>query len=351
MEERLQKILAQAGYGSRRKCEELIIAGRVRVNGQRVEIGAKADPEKDEIMVDKRPIDPIEQKVYIALYKPRNVLSDREPMGDDRRTIHDLVPDSKHLFAVGRLDFESEGLILLTNDGALKNKLSHPRFEHEKEYRVLVADRPDDEQMATMRRGIVLEDGYRTRPAKVYVESLHGKGTWLRVILKEGRKRQIRETCRAVGLPIVRIVRVRIATLELGRMRPKEWRYLTEAEVSKLRSSSSAPEKKQGGSPKKSAYRKPDSRSSGERPEREDAQKRPSRKSDRGGSSRSSYRKPGAEQPRSDRRDWNDVPEWEQPDRSTDRRSHGGSNRRPSGPRKSGTRPGRSGKSSSSKSK
>lgn len=243
MEERIQKILAQAGLGSRRKCEEFIAEGRIRVNGTVAKVGEKADAAKDEITIDRRPIPKVEGKVYIAMYKPRKILSDREPKNEHRQTIHDIVPDSGHLFSVGRLDYDSEGLILLTNDGDLKQKLSHPRFGHDKEYKVLVATRPDDEQLEIFRRGVVLEDGYKTQPAKVRVTQFHGKGAWLQVILSEGRKRQIRETCRALHLPVVRIIRVRIASLTIGNMQPRDWRFLSEEEVKALKGETSTPAK------------------------------------------------------------------------------------------------------------
>src|SRR5512132_2841975 len=146
MSERLQKILAQAGYGSRRACEDFISAGRVRVNGQIATLGQKADPAIDKIMVDGKPIAAAEQLIYIALDKPRNVLSTVErERGDDRQTVRDLVDVPEHVHPVGRLDFESEGLVLMTNDGELTNRLTHPKFGHDKEYRVLLARRPDVE--------------------------------------------------------------------------------------------------------------------------------------------------------------------------------------------------------------
>ena len=123
----------------------------------------------------------------------------------------------------------------MTNDGELANRLSHPRYEHEKEYRVLVARRPDAEQLSSWQRGIVLEDGHRTAPAQVQVIDTSGKGAWLRVILHEGRKRQIRETGSQIGLPVVRIIRVRIGSLLLGQLKPREWRYLSNNEVQELR--------------------------------------------------------------------------------------------------------------------
>ena len=125
----------------------------------------------------------------------------------------------------------------MTNDGDLANRLTHPRYEHEKEYRVLVATQPDGEQLALWRRGVVLEDGYHTRPAEVYVESKYGKGAWLKVILKEGRKRQIREMGALTGLPVVRIIRIRIGELHLGNLKPKEWRYLSSKEIDALKNS------------------------------------------------------------------------------------------------------------------
>ena len=236
MAERLQKILAQAGYGSRRACEDFIAAGRVRVNGQLASLGGKADPHVDKITVDGKPIAAPERLTYIALYKPRNVLSTIEKeRGDDRRTVRDLVDAPGHLYPVGRLDFESEGLVLMTNDGDLTNRLTHPRYGHEKEYRVLLARRPDAEQLEAWKRGVVLEDGYKTQPVNVRFESPQGKGAWVRVVMGEGRKRQIRETCTQVGLPVVRILRVRIGELRLGNLKPGQWRVLSQREVDELK--------------------------------------------------------------------------------------------------------------------
>jgi len=235
MEERVQKILAQSGFGSRRSCEELISAGRVKVNGKVIKLGDKADMARDSVAVDNNPIPKRAPFVYIALHKPREVLSDVDPK-DDRTTVRDLVKVSGHLFSVGRLDYDSEGLILLTNDGDLANKLTHPRYGHEKEYKVLLENRPEEEQLAIWRRGIVLEDGHRTAPAKVSIDGLAGKGAWLRVVLHEGRKRQIREMGKLTGLHVSRIIRIRIGKLLLGDLKPGEWRPLTREEVLKLRS-------------------------------------------------------------------------------------------------------------------
>src|SRR6266496_2549189 len=236
MAERLQKILAQAGYGSRRACEDFITAGRVRVNGQIASLGQKADLALDKITVDGKPIAVAESLTYIALYKPRMVLSTVEgERGDERQTVRDLVDIPQHIYPVGRLDFESEGLVLLANDGELTNQLTHPRYGHEKEYRVLLARRPDQEQLEAWRRGVVLEDEYKTSPVDVHFEAAQGKGAWVRVIMGEGRKRQIRETCKQLGLPIVRILRIRIGALRLDNLKARQWRYLTAKEIEELK--------------------------------------------------------------------------------------------------------------------
>jgi 23S rRNA pseudouridine2605 synthase len=234
MEERLQKILARAGYGSRRACEELIAKGQVTVNGQIATLGMKADPDVDRIELNNQPVNQPEPLQYIAVYKPRGVISAaKSPEG--RRTVRDLVDEPGRLYPVGRLDADSEGLILLTNDGELTNQLTHPRYGHQKEYRVLVAVHPEEEQLATWRRGVVLEDGYRTAPAKVRLEGFKGKGAWLRVTMGEGRKRQIREIGSRIGLPVVKIIRLRIHTLQLGSIKPGQSRKLTKKEIDSLK--------------------------------------------------------------------------------------------------------------------
>ena len=236
MEERLQKILAQAGLGSRRDCEKIIVSGRVTVNGEVAILGTKADPESDQIIVDGKPVQVDQAMVYIALYKPRGVLS-TVAAPDPRPTVRDLVSIPGRLYPAGRLDVDSEGLVLLTNDGALANKITHPRYGHEKEYEVLVARRPDDAQIQTWRRGVVLEDGHRTAPAEVNYTRTQGKGAWLRIVMREGRKRQIREVGARLGLPVVRIIRTRIGTLQLGSLKPRQWRHLTQREINDIRNS------------------------------------------------------------------------------------------------------------------
>jgi len=239
-EERVQKILARAGYGSRRSAEGLITDGRVTVNGKRIELGSKADAAVDRIVVDGTLITKLPDLKYIAYNKPRFMLCDKTLAGDSRRTIFEAVPGGMDMSVVGRLDFESEGLVILTNDGDMVNKLTHPRYQHEKEYRVLLSAKPDSAQLETWRRGIVLEDGYRTAPVKVSVDSQAGKGIWLRIVMKEGRKRQIRETAKLLGLYVVKILRIRIGSIPLGSLKSGEWRELTSDEVGSLKKTSGA---------------------------------------------------------------------------------------------------------------
>ena len=232
--ERLQKIMAKAGYGSRRSCEKIIADGKVSVNGKMATLGMKADPYKDKILVEGQEIKVEEALVYIALHKPRRVLS-RMVRDEERSTLLDLVNVAERVYPVGRLDYNSEGLILLTNDGELTNRLTHPRYGHEKEYRVRVSRKPDEEQIATLKRGVVLADGHKTAPAQVRVGSTQPRGTWMQMIIKEGRKRQIREMGLAVGLSVNRLIRVRIGNLQLGKLRPGKWRLLTSGEINSLR--------------------------------------------------------------------------------------------------------------------
>ncbi len=236
MKERLQKILSRAGYGSRRVCEKLISANRVKVNGVIAELGSKADEAEDDISIDDHHLQykPLKH-IYIAFNKPTGILS--EIYSAPRiQTVRDFIPLPDYLFIVGRLDKDSEGLILLTNDGELANQLTHPRYEHEKEYLVLVTREPDEKQLTALRRGVVLQNGERTAPAKVTLDKKSNSGFWLKIILHEGRKRQIREMGAMIGLPVLRIIRTRIASLKLNDLKPGGWRKLTEDEIMKIKS-------------------------------------------------------------------------------------------------------------------
>jgi pseudouridine synthase len=210
-EERIQKLLAQAGYGSRRACEEYLTEQRVTVNGKVVELGAKADPLRDVIKVDGKRVHFESKRIYLALNKPIGVVTtNADEFG--RQTVRDLIPIEGHLYPVGRLDADSEGLVLLTNDGDLANALTHPRYEHEKEYRVLVEGEPSASTLKAWRHGVLLE-GQMTAPAKVEVTGGDRGLTWVRVTMHEGRKRQIREVAGMLGHPVKYLQRVRIGPI------------------------------------------------------------------------------------------------------------------------------------------
>ena len=244
MEERLQKLMARANVGSRRASESIIAAGRVTVNGRVAKVGDKADPAVDRILVDGRPLfaappTPGEPYLYIALNKPRGVLSSLEDeMEEGRTTVRDLIPIAAdtHIYPVGRLDKPSEGLVLMTNDGALAHRLTHPRYGHEKVYHVTVEGRILDRTLEQWRRGVML-DGRITAPAPIEVIERSTEQTRLRIILREGRKRQIRRVAADLGHPVRRLVRERIGPLSLGNLQPGEWRHLTAAEVRELQRS------------------------------------------------------------------------------------------------------------------
>jgi len=234
--ERLQKILARSGLGSRRSCEEFIKAGRVTVNGKPVGLGEKANPEIDDIRLDGEPIHVQEKLVYIVLNKPLGVLSSLKRQGD-HQTVVDLLDISERVFPVGRLDLNSQGLIFLTNDGELANKLTHPKYGHEKEYQILLDRPPDGEQLAAWRRGVFLPDGVKTYPAEVEIIRKKDDLRWVKVILRQGRKRQIRETAMALGLNVRKLIRVRIGPIRLGNLKSGMWRSLTSDEERKLKAS------------------------------------------------------------------------------------------------------------------
>jgi 23S rRNA pseudouridine2605 synthase len=227
--ERLQKVLAAAGYGSRRACELLISAGRVRVNGTVAELGRRVDPGMDVIAVDDRPAPTRPGLVHYVLNKPAGVVTTaHDPQG--RPTVVGLVPAEPRVFPVGRLDADTEGLLLLTNDGDLTNLLTHPRFGVDKEYLAHVAGATvAPGALRRLRDGVELDDGI-TAPATV---SQPGPGL-LRITIHEGRNRQVRRMCEAVGHPVVRLVRLRIGPLRDPRLAPGEWRPLTPAEVVSL---------------------------------------------------------------------------------------------------------------------
>jgi pseudouridine synthase len=234
---RLQKILSAAGVASRRASEQMILDGRVTVNGETVrELGTKADPDKDAIKVDGRRIKTHIAHRYIALYKPKGYVTTRkDPEG--RKTVMDLIGEGGYIYPVGRLDYDSEGLLLMMSDGDLAAKLMHPRHEVDKVYEVIVAGVPDQRSLEKLRKGVFIEGG-RTSPAVVHVEhTVKGARptTKLTIAVHEGKNRQIRRMCSAVGLPVWELRRIRMGPIGLGRLKPGQWRDLTPAEIRQLK--------------------------------------------------------------------------------------------------------------------
>jgi 23S rRNA pseudouridine2605 synthase len=234
--ERLQKILAGAGYGSRRTCERLIEEGRVTVDGTTATLGDQADPSRQRIEVDGVPIARPQPRFYIMLNKPRGVISTTsDPQG--RQTVLDMINlprfrrgEQPRIYPVGRLDAESEGLILLTNDGALTQRLTHPSYEHPRVYRVLVEGVPDSATLERWERGIVME-GRPTAFDQVSIDEERHEDSWLRVTVHEGRKHLVRRVVSALGHPPKRLIRITMGPLQLGNLPAGKWRYLTDDEV------------------------------------------------------------------------------------------------------------------------
>jgi 23S rRNA pseudouridine2605 synthase len=225
---RLQKVLAQAGLGSRRTAEEMIERGRVRVNGERAELGRRVDPDADVIEVDGAQIGTKAGLVHYLLNKPAGVVTTAaDPQG--RPTVVELVPAEPRVFPVGRLDADTEGLLLLTNDGDLTHRITHPSYGVEKEYLAEVASEPSRGALRALRQGVELDDGI-TAPAKVAVVG----DRLIKLTIHEGRNRQVRRMCEAVGHPVVRLVRTRIGPLAERSLAPGEWRALAQDEVRAL---------------------------------------------------------------------------------------------------------------------
>jgi 23S rRNA pseudouridine2605 synthase len=226
--------MASAGVASRRKCEELIAEGRVRVNGAVVtEMGFKVGP-NDRVEVDGAEVAPQEQRVYLAFYKPANVMTTAaDPEG--RQTVLEFFRDlPQRVFPVGRLDYETEGLLLMTNDGPWANRITHPSFNLDKEYFLKVKGQLEDAQTRALENGVML-DGKRTWPARVHSVRRGGMVTQLNVVIHEGRNRQVRRMLEAVGHEVVYLKRVRVGSVLLGDLKPGEYRSLNEDEVASFR--------------------------------------------------------------------------------------------------------------------
>jgi 23S rRNA pseudouridine2605 synthase len=241
--ERLHRLLAHAGVASRRRAEVLMAEGRVTVNGVVVrQPGARVDAARDDVRVDGRPVRTARAHTYVLLNKPQGpVTTASDPQG--RETVLDLLPAdlrARRLYPVGRLDRYTEGLLLLTDDGALALRLTHPRYALTKEYLALVRGRPTTAALERLRRGVLLAGEARpTAPARVWIAGVEGEDTWIGLELHEGRNRQVRRMLEAVEHPVRLLRRVRVGPLMLGALRPGEWRFLAPGEVAALRAATS----------------------------------------------------------------------------------------------------------------
>ena len=232
---RLQKVMADAGIASRRKAEELIANGEVMVNGMVAEIGMKVDLDFDEVLYNGKQIKPENKKVYVMLYKPENCVCTLKDEFD-RPTVMEFVQDiHTRIFPVGRLDFNTEGLLLLTNDGDFANGITHPKNKVEKTYIAHIkGGQLTDDELSKLRRGVKLDDGM-TQPAKVRVDTIYNNGTSLvEIIITEGRNRQVRRMFEAVGHPVIALKRTKIGDISLGNLPYGKWRYLNPTEISSL---------------------------------------------------------------------------------------------------------------------
>ncbi|MCX7991373.1 MAG: rRNA pseudouridine synthase [Proteobacteria bacterium] len=238
MKIRLQKIIADAGIASRREAERLIQEGRVTVNGKVItELGFKADPIEDYIKVDGKLIKRVEKIVYLLFNKPKEVMcTTNDPEG--RETIFDIVKKGvkERVWPVGRLDYHSEGLILLTNDGELTMRLTHPKYKVEKVYEVKVKDFPTEDKLNKLRNGVYLEDG-KTLPCEIEFIKKTKENSWYKVVLREGKKQQIRRMFMKIAHPVMKLKRIAIGPLKLGKLPIGSYRYLTEKEIAELKKS------------------------------------------------------------------------------------------------------------------
>jgi len=237
---RLQKYMALCGVASRRAAEDMITAGKVCVNGKTVtELGTKIDAETDAVTVNGKAIIPPQKNVYVMLNKPKGYVTTAKD-NFNRKTVLDLIPEELgRVFPVGRLDYDSEGLLLLTNDGDLTYRLTHPSHEITKSYLVLVAGVPSEEALTALRLGVII-DGRKTMPAKAELKRTEAEKSVLRITISEGRNRQVRKMCASVGHEVLRLRRVAEGPLSLGDLKSGAWRYLTEKEIMALRGKTNA---------------------------------------------------------------------------------------------------------------
>lgn len=244
--ERLQKVLAAAGIGSRRACDELVAQGRVTVDGEVAEVGQRVDPSAADVRVDGERVNVNPELVHLVLNKPRGyVTTADDPEG--RPTVFDLVDVGQRIFPVGRLDMDTEGLLLLTNDGGLAHALTHPSYEVERLYVAQVVGTPGRHQLSELRDGVELEDG-TARARRVRVMGQAKGRAMVELVLTEGRKREVRRMLDAVGLPVERLARVAYGGVELGDLRQGRWRPLTQREIGLLYAATGASERPERGS-------------------------------------------------------------------------------------------------------
>ncbi|MEG1943891.1 MAG: pseudouridine synthase [Oscillospiraceae bacterium] len=237
MDERIQKVLSEQGYCSRRAAEQIIKEGRAKLNGHPVSIGDKMDVRKDILTIDGERIlmEKEVRKLYFALYKPRGYVTTTSDSHADK-TIMDLIGGiNERVYPIGRLDKDSEGLLLLTNDGDFTNMLTHPSKEVGKQYRVTVRPAPSEEQLIELSSGVKLDDGYITQPATIHVVESSAERGVFEMVLTEGKNRQIRRMCEAVGITVIRLKRLAVGPVRIGMLRPGEYRELRKEEISALR--------------------------------------------------------------------------------------------------------------------
>ncbi len=234
MEERLQKFMARCGVASRRKCEELILDGKVKVNNQVIsELGTKINPSMDIVEVEGVLIKPEERKVYIALNKPVGYITSVKDE-KNRKTVLDLINVEERIYPIGRLDYNTSGLLLLTNDGDVYNKVIHPRQEINKVYIAIVKGHINNKKMDLFREGIDI-GGYVTAPAKIRILKKFDNSTKVEITIHEGKNRQVRRMCEKIGNPVIELKRIKIGDIELDGLEQGKWRHLSEKEVKYLK--------------------------------------------------------------------------------------------------------------------
>ncbi|AFK86893.1 MULTISPECIES: pseudouridine synthase [Thermoanaerobacterium] len=232
--ERLQKYLAECGIASRRKCEQLILDGKVKVNGETVrELGVKVDPNKDVIEYNGKVVTKVNKNIYIMLNKPVGYITTVKDQFD-RPSVIDLVNIDDRVYPIGRLDYDTSGLLLLTNDGDLANKLMHPRHNINKVYIAQIKGVPDKMKLDMFRNGLRI-DNYKTAKAKIDILKVANGNSTVRIVIHEGRNRQIRKMCELIGHPVLKLKRVKIGNLDIGNLKTGQWRYLSKDEVEYLK--------------------------------------------------------------------------------------------------------------------